>query len=225
MHAITQRGHKSFHGATSSVKSFTPTSSLRIPKSLQPRSRNFLPLGRAGKHPSPKCELGGAVCFRTYSLAPWFPCATFSALVVLPFEGYQQENLDRHTHIYSRISVKAFSALRHNSEMLHDPEARQFFKVRDEISRCKPPMFLLENVLGLLRVKTQVMKHLNSAGEYYIHVCVLDPLHFSCPLSRRRVFFIGVRRDLVQNPNDAALKGIAERTVEATSYFASLSCF
>ena len=163
-----------------------------------------------------------------FELIVWHPCVLVQLsqpwLCCHSKDTSKRTSID--THIYSAgFPCKAFSALRQNSEMLDDPEARQFFKVRDEISRCKPPIFLLENVLGLLRVKTQVMKHLNSAGEYYVHVCVLDPLHFACQLSRRRVFFIGVRRDLVRNPNDAALKGIAERTVEATSYFASLSCF
>ena len=77
--------------------------------------------------------------------------------------------------------------------MLADKEARQFYKVVEEIRRERPPIFLLENVIGLLRVKNDVMNELSTVGSYFIHHLMLDPLQYACPASRKRVYFIGTR--------------------------------
>ena len=56
--------------------------------------------------------------------------------------------------------------------MLADKEARQFYKVVEEIRRERPPIFLLENVIGLLRVKNDVMNELSTVGPTsYITLC------------------------------------------------------
>ncbi len=98
---------------------------------------------------------------------------------------------------------------------MKDPEARQFFAVRDTIAKIQPAVYMLENVLGLMQVIDEVKRQLRKAGDYFIVTTVLDPLDFGCPLTRRRVYIVGVRRDLLPNKTDDELSKVAQQVVKA----------
>ncbi len=120
------------------------------------------------------------------------------------------------THIYSAgFPCKAFSFLNLNSGLLLNKEAKQFYKVVEEIRRAQPPIWVLENVIGILRVKVQVLEKLQSVGAYYIYDCILDPLKLGCPVSRRRVYIIGIRRDVLRQRSSVALAQQAEDIMKA----------
>jgi len=103
-----------------------------------------------------------------------------------------------------------------NSDMLRDKNARQFYEVVAEIKRTQPVIFLLENVLGITRVLQFILRHLHSAGRYFIWEGTIDPLNLGCPLSRRRIYFVGIRRDKLQKKSDDALNALAKNILQAT---------
>jgi len=69
----------------------------------------------------------------------------------------------------------------------------------------RPQVFIMENVPGLLQNKmksilTDILYELQ-ASDYAVAMKVLNAMHFCVPQSRRRVIFIGVRKDLGIEPS------------------------
>ena len=66
--------------------------------------------------------------------------------------------------------------------------------------------FILENVKGLLNHRQgqtfkSVLNFLDKGG-YKVTAKVMDSSHYGLPHRRERVYFIGVRKDLIKNPGD-----------------------
>lgn len=121
------------------------------------------------------------------------------------------------TQVYTAgFPCTPFSYLHSNSSMLADKNARQFYQVVEDIKESNPSVFMLENVMGILRVWGKIMENLATVGSYLIWHGVLDPLQFGCPVSRRRVYVVGIRRDMLPNKNDSELIGLAEQIKKAT---------
>lgn len=95
---------------------------------------------------------------------------------------------------------KAFSALRHKTQLMDDPEARQFFEVRNTIKSQQPGVAVLENVGGIQKVMTSVMKELRKCGDYFLHVVKISPDMVGFPGTRIRLYFLMIRRDLLLAP-------------------------
>lgn len=87
-----------------------------------------------------------------------------------------------------------YSLLHRSSKLLGDPQAQQLFKVIANIKTMKPAVTVLENVLGVLRVYDEVTEFiLKNLPESY----------FGAPLSRRRLYILLVRRDVLRPGIDA----------------------
>ncbi len=106
--------------------------------------------------------------------------------------------------------------MNHDSGMLQNREARQFFKVTSEIERAQSEIFVLENVLGILRVEPTIMEHLRATGNYDVRDIILDPLTVGCSSTRKRVYFMGERRDVLRKGDEAQLEVLAEDVLKAT---------
>ena len=67
----------------------------------------------------------------------------------------------------------------------------------------RPKMFLFENVKGLTKMKTQdgefyfdiIVSELKDAG-YNVHTAILDSADYGLPQQRKRVYFVGFRKDI-----------------------------
>lgn len=73
----------------------------------------------------------------------------------------------------------------------------------DRILELKPTFFLMENVTGLTKSKDS-MKHLlklleRVEEEYKVDFNTLNALDYGVPQHRARVFFVGIRRDTIQD--------------------------
>ena len=95
------------------------------------------------------------------------------------------------------FSCKPFSMLHNNTKLLEEPEAKIFFAVLDRIKNLQPPCFVLENVTGIKRCLREVTDMLEALG-YIIIVNELNPLDLGEPVSRPRMYFIGIRRQLAR---------------------------
>lgn len=77
-----------------------------------------------------------------------------------------------------------------------------FFDFIDLAKKLQPKVVVAENVEGLLfgaarEYVKRILKEFDEAG-YYIHYFLLDASTMGVPQKRRRVFFIGLRKDLAQ---------------------------
>ncbi|QDD11011.1 DNA cytosine methyltransferase [Candidatus Methylopumilus planktonicus] len=90
-----------------------------------------------------------------------------------------------------------------------DPRNSLFMEFVRFVYELKPKFFVMENVLGLLSMKTKknifvkdiIEEEFNRAG-YNLVVKVLNSANYGVPQLRQRVFFIGIRNDLPFIPED-----------------------
>lgn len=114
-------------------------------------------------------------------------------------------------HLYlSGFSCKPFSTLHHQTKLLQEEEARVFFAVVDRIHQVRPSCFVLENVLGIQRIQSQVQDLLTSSGLYTVLPLKMDPADLGEPVHRPRVYFFGVRKDVALGPEGCLSKVLAQ---------------
>lgn len=97
---------------------------------------------------------------------------------------------------------QSFSQVRNHSRLIDDPRNslyREFVAILDEL---QPAAFLMENVPGMAQmgVLEQVAEDLSLGTRYEVNPQVLDAADFGVPQMRKRLIFIGVRRDLGVSP-------------------------
>ncbi len=93
---------------------------------------------------------------------------------------------------------QAFSQVRNHSRLIDDPRNslyREFVKV---VAEAAPMAFVMENVPGLQQMgaKEQVLEDLSIEGQYLVQAQLLDAVDFGVPQTRKRLFFIGIRRSI-----------------------------
>lgn len=88
--------------------------------------------------------------------------------------------------------------------ILDDPRNALFNEFVRLLSGLRPRAFIMENVSGLVKGKmrlafAEMLAALKDAG-YRVRARLLNAAYFEVPQDRRRVIFIGVRRDLPMDP-------------------------
>ena len=93
---------------------------------------------------------------------------------------------------------QAFSQVRNHSRIIQDPRNSLYREFVDVVKHAAPMAFVMENVPGLdqMGVKEQVLDDLSVEGEYVVRAQLLDAVDFGVPQTRKRLLFLGVRRDL-----------------------------
>ena len=105
-----------------------------------------------------------------------------------------------YVHVYtSGFSCKPFSMLHHGTKLLQEEQARIFYAVVQRIASVRPACFVLENVLGISRVKAEVLKTLQEQG-YAVEAVVMNPVDLGEPVQRPRYYFVGARLDVCIMP-------------------------
>lgn len=85
---------------------------------------------------------------------------------------------------------------------IEDNRGQLFFEFIRLLEAKQPYFFLAENVSGMLLVRHKnalenIKQHFRNAGiGYDLHFQMLNAKHFKVPQDRKRVFFIGFRRDI-----------------------------
>lgn len=93
---------------------------------------------------------------------------------------------------------QGFSQVRNHSRLIDDPKNSLYREFVSVVDRLRPRAFVMENVPGLAQmgVLEQVIQDLSCRGTYNLTATVVDAADFGVPQSRRRLVFIGLRRDL-----------------------------
>jgi len=83
---------------------------------------------------------------------------------------------------------------------IDDPRGQLFFEYIRLIKDKKPKFFLAENVSGMLAKRhseavQNIVMHFEEAG-YDVYIQLLNASDFGVPQDRKRVFYIGIRKDL-----------------------------
>ena len=94
-----------------------------------------------------------------------------------------------------------------------DPRNKLYKNVIETLTKLDISFFVLENVEGIANMRTQkgkiidkIKKHFNRAG-YYIQEIKLNSVNFSVPQSRKRVIFIGCKK------NNQTWKNAVDKTI------------
>ncbi len=96
----------------------------------------------------------------------------------------------------------------------NDPRNSLFMEFVRFVRHFKPTFFVMENVTGILSMKTKngdkvkdlIEKEFNSAG-YNLEIFTLNAAEFGVPQSRLRVFFIGLKDDIAYDKDRIEPKG------------------
>jgi DNA (cytosine-5)-methyltransferase 1 len=104
-----------------------------------------------------------------------------------------------------------------------DPRNSLFMEFVRFIDYFKPSFFMMENVPGILSMKTVknesvvklIMKEYDKVG-YNVEFKVLNAAEYGVPQSRQRVIFIGIRKDLPFNNEELFPKGFLDVNQQIT---------
>ncbi len=93
---------------------------------------------------------------------------------------------------------QAFSQVRNHSRVIDDPRNHLYREFVAALTAARPLAFLMENVTGIdqMGVREQIATDLELDGEYHVRPQVLDAADFGVPQTRRRLLFVGVRKDV-----------------------------
>lgn len=97
---------------------------------------------------------------------------------------------------------QAFSQVRNHSRIIDDPRNSLYREFVATVDALKPFAFVMENVPGMAQmgVLEQVVEDLQLGGSYEVNPQVVDAADFGVPQTRKRIVFLGVRRDLGVSP-------------------------
>ena len=98
----------------------------------------------------------------------------------------------------------------------NDPRNSLFMEFVRFVKFYKPKFFVMENVAGLLSMKTKkgenvkdVIKDEFTKADYNLEIFTLNAAEFGVPQSRIRIFFIGLRNDIPYNKEKIEPKGFS----------------
>lgn len=92
---------------------------------------------------------------------------------------------------------QAFSQVRNHTRVIDDPRNSLYREFVDTLRLALPPAFVMENVTGMdqMGVREQILADLSLDGTYDVRAQIADAADFGAPQTRRRLLFLGVRRD------------------------------
>ena len=96
-----------------------------------------------------------------------------------------------------------FSTLRSKSRFFQEAKAKPFWAALKTIRASRPPMVLMENVAGIMRVQDTLKRALRTVQGYHFYLIPWDPRQLGEPVRRQRVFILGVRNSSVWFKTDS----------------------
>lgn len=115
---------------------------------------------------------------------------------------------------WSRVGRGKMRSLRQGARsLLRDPRNRLYRRFLDYVAFFRPPVVVMENVPGMLSIEGENVTHAILASfadiGYRCTVALVNARWFGVPQDRRRLIFIGTRRDLSLRIDAAGLEDFA----------------
>jgi DNA (cytosine-5)-methyltransferase 1 len=87
--------------------------------------------------------------------------------------------------------------MRNHTRMIDDPRNALYREFVGTLRTALPPAFVMENVTGMdqMGVREQILSDLSLDGEYEVQAQVVDAADFGVPQTRKRLLFMGIRRE------------------------------
>ncbi len=97
---------------------------------------------------------------------------------------------------------QAFSQVRNHTRIIDDPRNDLYREFVEVLRDALPLAFVMENVTGMdqMGVREQIAADLTIDGEYEVLPQVVDAADFGVPQTRKRLLFVGVRRERGMRP-------------------------
>ncbi|MCJ0919610.1 DNA cytosine methyltransferase [Mammaliicoccus sciuri] len=115
-----------------------------------------------------------------------------------------EKDIPKHDILIGGFPCQPFSNIGKRQGFKHETQGNLFFEIMRILTYHQPPMFLLENVTGLLtndNGKTfEIIKDSLDNANYNIFYDVLDSKDFGVPQVRKRIYIVGFHKGL--NIND-----------------------
>jgi DNA (cytosine-5)-methyltransferase 1 len=126
--------------------------------------------------------------------------------------------------IIAGFPCQAFSVIG-RKDGFNDKRGQIIFKIADIIAFSQPKYFILENVKGLVthdkgKTLTAIISTLEKTG-YKVHTDVLTTLDYGIPQNRKRIYFVGIRNDLIKYDKDFRFPMKKESTIKIQDLFFS----
>jgi DNA (cytosine-5)-methyltransferase 1 len=100
-------------------------------------------------------------------------------------------NISKKPHmVFGGVPCQGFSNA-NRQRMIDDPRNKLYKYFVNAVDYLKPEVIVMENVLGIRRIASQIIEDFDSIG-YHIDYRVFDSSDFGIPQYRKRVIFIGV---------------------------------
>jgi site-specific DNA-cytosine methylase len=105
-----------------------------------------------------------------------------------------------YVHVYyAGFVCKPFSLLHWKSKLLKDSNAKVFYACLAYIRERRPRIFVLENVMGLVRVLPKLLKLLRAAGGGYSVIPMkTNPVDLGEPVQRPRIYLVGIAKSVAR---------------------------
>ena len=116
------------------------------------------------------------------------------------------KNIPYHDILTGGFPCQPFSTIGKRQGFDHDTQGTLFFDIERIIKEKKPAAFLLENVKGLKnhdngKTYDIIKRTLKNKLGYWVDDKVLNSVKFGVPQQRKRIYFVGFRKDLSDNKN------------------------
>jgi len=114
-----------------------------------------------------------------------------------------------------------------------DPKNQLFLRFVDIVEYAKPPAFVMENVKGILSMKSvrgnkvsdEVVSGFSKLG-YSVSFKLLNAANFGTPQIRERVFFVGIEKSLKKQPTFPKITHSEYQTdLHGNRYFPLITCW
>ena len=119
---------------------------------------------------------------------------------------------------------QAFSQVRNHARMIDDPRNSLYREFVAILRATRPAAFVMENVTGMdqMGARDQIASDLALDDQYSVLPQIVDAADYGVPQTRKRLLFIGVRRDLDTAPpmleGSGATRAMALARVRETRY-------
>lgn len=116
----------------------------------------------------------------------------------------EKERIPNHDFLVAGFPCQPFSSIGKREGFKHKTQGILFYDIADILKIKKPPVFLLENVKGLVnhdnnKTLNEILNVLENKLDYQVFWKVLDASDYGVPQFRKRIYIVGFSKTIRKN--------------------------